>query len=104
MLILSDRHPDSYHSCYTLTGLSTIQHYHYYTEQQQLIGGSFGSSFSWESVPAKVVIDADDGVGGQIHGRDIISKCDRLVAFHPLYTIPHKNAEALRKWCEERPV
>jgi protein farnesyltransferase subunit beta len=97
-----DRHPDSYHSCYTLTGLSTIQYYHYQTEQEPTssrIGGIFASSFSWKSVPAKITIDENDK-----NSRGIIDKCDRLAAFHPIYTIPHKNAEALRRWCEERPI
>ncbi|KAF3393102.1 Protein farnesyltransferase subunit beta [Talaromyces pinophilus] len=96
------KHPDSYHSCYTLTGLSTIQYYHYQTEQEPTssrLGGIFASSFSWKSIPANITADENEA-----NSRDIIDNCDRLVAFHPIYTIPHKNAEALRRWCEERPI
>lgn len=50
-------------------------------------------------MPAKITTDENEA-----NGRDIIDKFDRLVAFHPIYTIPHKNAEALRRWCEERPI
>ncbi|OKL59978.1 hypothetical protein UA08_04797 [Talaromyces atroroseus] len=96
--------PDSYHSCYTLSGLSTIQYYHYHTEQEPIssrIGGIFASSFSWKFVPVKV---GTDDHNDDKESKDIIDRSDRLVAFHPLYTIPHRNAEALRRWCEERPI
>ncbi|QKX55641.1 uncharacterized protein TRUGW13939_02738 [Talaromyces rugulosus] len=94
------KQPDSYHTCYTLTGLSGLQHQHYYTETTQsqsntISGGVFSSAFCWKSVPS---IDAGS------EGRDIFDDGDRLASFHPLYTIPHKNAEALRRWCEERPI
>jgi protein farnesyltransferase subunit beta len=85
------RSPDSYHTCYVLTGLSATQHHHYRTTTSIVSSGIFASAFSWQSSP--------------VRGEDnVYDKADRLVAFHPLYVIPHQAAANMRLWCEACPV
>ncbi|KAF5856075.1 CAAX farnesyltransferase (FTase) subunit beta [Aspergillus alliaceus] len=87
------KHPDSYHTCYTLTGLSTAQYHHYHTNASASSRGDYSSAFSWKFLP---VTTSED------HGSDIsvFDEKDRLTALHPLYVIPHQAAENMRIWCE----
>ncbi|RDW81063.1 CAAX farnesyltransferase subunit beta RAM1 [Aspergillus mulundensis] len=91
------KHPDSYHTCYTLTGLSSVQHYHYHTNSSAVLDGQFSSAFSWKYRPAR---DSDD----KISDINVFDEKDRLKAFHPLYVIPHEAAESMRIWCAQKPL
>lgn len=89
---VTDRHtrsPDSYHTCYVLTGLSETQHHHYRTDVSASSSEAFASAFSWKSSP--------------IREDNVFEKNDRLAAFHPLYVIPHQAAEKMRLWYESEP-
>lgn len=81
---------DSYHSCYVLAGLSATQNHHYRTDSS-IVPDGFSSAFSWKSSPIK---SADN----------VFSKGDRLAPLHPLYLIPHKDAERMRLWSQDHPL
>ncbi|KAJ5669405.1 hypothetical protein N7462_010475 [Penicillium macrosclerotiorum] len=84
------KHPDSYHTCYVLAGLSATQHHHYRTDSSAVASEAFASAFSWKSTPNRA--------------KDIVyERSDRLAAFHPIYVIPHQSAETMRLWYEARP-
>lgn len=89
---------DSYHTCYTLTGLSMAQYRHYYTDVSVSAKGEFHSAFSWKSLPIKTapVENASDV--------NVFDESDRLTAFHPIYVIPHRAAEEMRRWFENKPL
>ncbi|KAL2861378.1 terpenoid cyclases/protein prenyltransferase alpha-alpha toroid [Aspergillus pseudodeflectus] len=91
------KHPDSYHTCYTLTGLSSVQYRHYHTDVSATSKAEFSAAFSWKYVPVR---------NPEGHGTDVnvFDENDRLAAFHPLYVIPHNSAERMRLWCENRPL
>lgn len=89
------RHPDSYHTCYALTGLSTVQYYHYCTDSSVSSKDDFSSAFSWKHDPNF----ASDGQGSDI---GVFTENDRLVPFHPIFVIPHKSAEDIRVWFENQ--
>ncbi|KAL4952057.1 terpenoid cyclases/protein prenyltransferase alpha-alpha toroid [Aspergillus filifer] len=91
------KHPDAYHTCYTLTGLSSVQHDHYHTNSSATSDKQFASAFSWKSRPAQ---ESEDHVSDV----NVFDQNDRLTAFHPLYLIPHKAAESMRVWCEQKPL
>ncbi|KAF9890181.1 CAAX farnesyltransferase (FTase) subunit beta [Aspergillus nanangensis] len=88
------KHVDSYHTCYTLTGLSSAQYSHYYTDTSVSSGEEFASAFSWRCHPTTT---EEEGV-------NVFSEGDRLAAFHPIYVIPHKAAESMRLWFENEPL
>lgn len=88
----NERYPDAYHTCYTLLGLSTVQYRHYHTDSSAASGENFTSAFSWKSSP---IIDKDDTE------TNVFDEEDRLTAFHPMYAIPHKAAEDMRRWYEK---
>ncbi|KAL2832811.1 terpenoid cyclases/protein prenyltransferase alpha-alpha toroid [Aspergillus pseudoustus] len=91
------KHPDSYHTCYTLTGLSSVQYYHYHTDVSATSNADFSSAFSWEYYPVR-------NSNGRETDINVFDENDRLAAVHPLYVIPHKSAESMRLWCENRPL
>ncbi|RMD44458.1 hypothetical protein DV735_g611, partial [Chaetothyriales sp. CBS 134920] len=72
--------PDSYHTCYTLTGLSNTEHFHYYGDGE--IESQFASAFSWQAVKANSlrVDHFEDGTD--------------LPPLHPVFVIPHACVSA----------
>ncbi|KAL3475651.1 terpenoid cyclases/protein prenyltransferase alpha-alpha toroid [Aspergillus californicus] len=88
------KHPDSYHTCYTLTGLSTVQNHHYRADSSATSSELFAPAFSWTHRPARTSDDQSDA--------NVFDESDRLTALHPLYVIPHKTVEDIRLWCEEK--
>lgn len=94
---MATRHPDSYHTCYTLTGLSSTQYYHYHTTSSVSSDEGFGSAYSWKCTPIPA---SDDSSSDQ----NVFDEKDRLKAFHPIFVVPHAAAENLRVWCEHRPL
>ncbi|KAL1969552.1 hypothetical protein VTN77DRAFT_8990 [Rasamsonia byssochlamydoides] len=91
------KHPDSYHTCYTLTGLSNLQYHHYHTGDGSPFSGIFASAFSWKTAPILSSPDAEADA-------NVFEEDDRLTPFHPLYSIPHQAAENMRRWCEDRRI
>ncbi|EEP75738.1 hypothetical protein UREG_00585 [Uncinocarpus reesii 1704] len=88
---------DSYHSCYTLAGLSNTQNYHFDTATGPVARGPFSSAFSWSHIPITSPTDVEpDGV--------LFHERDRLNVTHPLFVIPHSAAEAMRSWYESNPI
>ncbi|GAQ38130.1 CAAX farnesyltransferase (FTase) subunit beta [Aspergillus tubingensis] len=91
------KHPDSYHTCYALTGLSSAQYHHYHTTSSISSDEGFGSAYSWKCTP----IPASDDTSSD---QNVFDEKDRLKAFHPIFVVPHAAAENLRVWCEQRPI
>jgi len=94
LTITKKRHPDSYHTCYTLAGLSALQYHHFHTDST---GGIFASAFSWRYVPISSTSELEPDV-------NVFDERDRLRAFHPLYVIPHEAAENMHAWYERQPM
>ncbi|KAI9931287.1 hypothetical protein ASPWEDRAFT_47477 [Aspergillus wentii DTO 134E9] len=91
------KHPDSYHTCYTLTGLSTTQHHHYHTDTSTTSKETFASAFSWKYSPIPATDDNESDAS-------VFDEKDRVTAIHPLFVIPHKAAEDIRAWFEKKPL
>ncbi|KAI1933137.1 CAAX farnesyltransferase (FTase) subunit beta [Ophidiomyces ophidiicola] len=87
---------DSYHTCYTLAGLSSTQNYHFDTAAGPTERDPFSSAFSWSHAPLTSRTDIEpDGV--------VLHERDRLAVLHPLFAIPHSAAEGMRSWYDARP-
>jgi protein farnesyltransferase subunit beta len=86
------RNPDSYHTCYTLSGISTTEHHHGYQTPQHL--GQFASAFSWWAV--KKTQHEDSGIAPFEDGTEI-------EAMHPIYAIPHAAVDEIRTWSLSQP-
>jgi protein farnesyltransferase subunit beta len=89
------KRPDAYHTCYTLAGVSTTEHYHYYSQPQ--MNGQFTSALTWKvkrneerrrSRPQQGAVATDD---------DFKTDCG-LKAVHPVFVIPHDAVTNMRKW------
>ncbi|RMZ82773.1 hypothetical protein DV738_g1494, partial [Chaetothyriales sp. CBS 135597] len=74
--------PDSYHTCYTLTGLSNTEHFHYYREGE--IESQFASAFSWQAVKSSTL------------SMDRFEDGTDLPPLHPVFVIPHACALDIR--------
>lgn len=112
--------PDSYHTCYTLAGLSTGEHYHYYTSESASAhdpkkdGARFNSAFSWKSVSHEQreksttyanQVEHDDNASGKPVSpldRHFDSGC-RLNAVHPIFGIPYHSVAQIREWSLTQP-
>lgn len=88
------RHPDSYHTCYTLAGLSSLQYIHYYTETSAATS-HFASAFAW-------ACREKSSEGGDFLEENVYDESDRLRSLHPVYTIPHEAVVNLRTWAEKQ--
>lgn len=89
LLLLSHltRNPDTYHSCYALAGLSSVQHYNYFTEVQGREEATpLDFAFRWASSPH--IPQAK----GEEQDRTFDKK-DRVLPIHPIYVIPWANVE-----------
>ncbi|EEH45460.2 uncharacterized protein PADG_01610 [Paracoccidioides brasiliensis Pb18] len=93
------KHPDSYHTCYILAGLSTVQHDHFITGAASVATANnpFPSAFSWSHAPVTPSVEQDQWA-------IVFDEEDRLEAVHPLFVIPHRAAKNMREWCEKNPV
>ena len=94
VLTNSCRRPDSYHTCYNLSGLSVVEHSHSYGAGDQ--EDPFASAFSWEDSEATVASEGDPA-------RPFDTGAD-IKAIHPVYVIPHQAAHAMREWALSRPL
>jgi protein farnesyltransferase subunit beta len=94
MLTRISRRPDSYHSCYTLCGVSLVEHLHSYG---QVTGSEpFASAFSWEASEARIPSEGDPS--------EIFNAGAGLKAVHPVYAIPHHAVHNMRAWSVSRPL
>ena len=91
---MNHRRPDSYHTCYTLCGLSTVQHAHTYAS----VYGErpFDSAFTWECSNAQL---ASEGDVSRVFETGI-----QISEIHPIYIIPHEAAAAIRQWFLKKPL
>lgn len=93
MLNRDSRRADSYHTCYTLAGLSSVQHVHYYLGEDAS-GSNLAPPFRWRCLPlSDLPSSSADGVFDQQ---------DTLQPFHPVFVIPHEAAQSLRDWAERQ--
>ncbi|EER24306.1 protein farnesyltransferase beta subunit, putative [Coccidioides posadasii C735 delta SOWgp] len=91
------KHADSYHTCYTLAGLSNTQNYHFETATGSIARGPFSSAFSWSHIPLTSKTDIEpDGI--------VFHERDRLKVIHPLFVVPHSAAEGMKSWYESNQV
>ncbi|KAI9876551.1 MAG: CAAX farnesyltransferase (FTase) subunit beta [Pleopsidium flavum] len=90
------RHPDSYHSCYILAGLSSAQHYYCLSDQDRTESpGPLSSAFQWtHSETRRDPSDEEEAL--------ICDEDDRLKVLHPIYVIPWGVAEKTRAWYDAK--
>lgn len=93
VLIKYHRRPDSYHTCYTLVGVSIVEHAHSYGATHD--SDPFASAFTWETSKAQEPSEGDPATIFEV-GADV-------KAIHPVYVIPHQAAHAMREWALSRP-
>ncbi|KIX00949.1 uncharacterized protein Z518_10015 [Rhinocladiella mackenziei CBS 650.93] len=88
------KRPDSYHTCYNLSGVSIVEHLHTYGVADSSV--PFASAFSWEASKAQIPSEGDPAAtfDAGAHTR----------AIHPVYVIPHQAAHAMREWALSRPL
>ncbi|OAL72016.1 hypothetical protein A7D00_4048 [Trichophyton violaceum] len=89
------KHVDSHHTCYTLAGLSSVQHKHVNTINAS--SGSLEAAFGWKSSPLSINNDA-------AAADTVYEARDRLAALHPLFVIPHAAVDAIHSWCRANPI
>ena len=85
------RHPDAYHSCYTLAGLSLTQHrscFETTTDSSQI---PVESAFRWRHVDWKTG-------GGWTEGLHMFEEDDIVRPVHPIFVIPFDVVERTRTW------
>jgi protein farnesyltransferase subunit beta len=94
--------PDSYHTCYTLAGLSSVQHLHYHIGQNGTDSTS-PTAFQWRSVPLSDPAGGSTGEKARRgEGNGSSGRTAQLEPFHPLFVIAHQAAQKMRDWSEEQ--
>ncbi len=88
------RRPDSYHTCYTLAGLSSVQYSHYYSASAAM-PRQFAPAFAWAC--REIISTNEDDPD-----RNVFDEDDRLQPLHPVYVIPHQAASNMQAWAEEQ--
>jgi len=88
------RRPDSYHTCYTLTGVSNVEHSHTYGPVE--VSEPFASAFTWEASKAQIPSESNPTVTFDT-GADVR-------AMNPVYAIPHTAALSIRAWAVSQPL
>ncbi|CCG83310.1 CaaX farnesyltransferase beta subunit Ram1 [Taphrina deformans PYCC 5710] len=78
-----EKHPDYYHTCYCLAGLSAAQYHYTYDVSQQQDSSLGWHSFCWKCSDISLTSANEE---------------DRVASIHPLYAIPWGKAEKLRAW------
>ena len=95
--LITLRYPDAYHSCYTLAGLSSAQHYMQYTSSGSNINSQEASLTTQSWAPYGLAPAEDNGREG-----DVSDSEDRLTPIHPIYVIPFTAVERCNDWCAKR--
>ncbi|KAH0845608.1 Protein farnesyltransferase subunit beta [Fonsecaea pedrosoi] len=88
------RRPDSYHTCYNLSGLSIVEHTHSYRTSHS--DDPFGPAFSWQFWEAQVPSESDSS--------KVFEAGTGVKPIHPVFVIPHESAKAMREWSLARPL
>jgi protein farnesyltransferase subunit beta len=88
------RPADSYHSCYALSGLSSVQHYLSPSSSFDK-SAVLSSAFHWE---ASKVIPTPNGKAEDT----VFGEGDRVRLIHPVYVLPWGVAETTRAWFNGR--
>ena len=91
------RLPDWYHTCYVLAGLSSAQHYYYFSQKGSFDASvALSSAFHWE---ASEIIPTPDGRAEDT----VFDEKDRVRLIHPVYVLPWGVAESARTWFNSQP-
>jgi protein farnesyltransferase subunit beta len=104
------RHPDAYHTCYNMAGLSACQNYYQYQPSSRNTSNKFSdlsisdvkpyppltAAFHWKAQKTPF--------NGRKQGGRIFYETDRAGLINPVYVIPAGAAERARQWYEERPL
>jgi len=85
--LTTDRRPDAYHSCYTLAGLSSVQHIHYYNDVSHA-----GEAYPLDSAP-RWVSGEQVAQDVQTEREEVYDPEDKLMPMHPIYVIPWAAVE-----------
>ena len=83
--------PDGYHSCYALTGLSSIQHRQYFNAKLPPGEHPLESAFRWES-------SRDSLDERKVGGSSLFDVEDLLEPIHPVFVIPFDAIDRARVW------
>lgn len=96
MLIPINRHPDSYHSCYVLAGLSSAQHCYYFQKfDPDELAAPLSSAFHWACSQTTQGSDCDEQPA-------VFDTEDQVNLIHPIFVIPWGAAERTRAWYEAK--
>lgn len=90
------KHPDAYHTCYNIAGLSAAQHrYVYDPEVNRSLGKSqLGAPFHWKT----------EGIfESQAAGDRVWEEGDVVKSVHPVFVIPYMSVYETRKHFEDNP-
>ncbi|KAL9126442.1 MAG: hypothetical protein Q9217_004513 [Psora testacea] len=86
-------HPDAYHSCYTLAGLSSAQYSNFFDHGAKLVSTyPLDFAFRWKSTLRSFRGQAD-------RREDLYDAEDALRSIHPLYVIPWTAVEQTHSYC-----
>ncbi|KAI9814630.1 MAG: CAAX farnesyltransferase (FTase) subunit beta [Pycnora praestabilis] len=90
------KHPDPYHSCYVLAGLSSAQHAYYYAE--------FDHSQSSAALPSALHWAYSNTILSSMGEEEehVCEEDDRVNVIHPIYVLPWSVAERSRAWYESK--
>ncbi|OCK80379.1 terpenoid cyclases/Protein prenyltransferase [Lepidopterella palustris CBS 459.81] len=88
------KHPDAYHTCYNLAGLSAAQHHYVYLPERNtgLDEGPLAAAFKWDV--------ADGGVGEE--DKRVWDEEDEVRVVHPVFVVPWGQAEKCRGYFERK--
>ena len=88
---------DSYHTNYTLSGLSSIQYQHYYVSPNNL-AEKFAPGFNWRV--GRLLNDPDPEAEQPIWTDEGGYESMVVEPLHPVYVISHAAVDSMRKWAE----
>ena len=91
------RHPDPYHSCYVLAGLSLAQHRSRFERSAEAGQSPVDSAFRWRHVERTT------------RGRDakvpqMFEEDDMVQPVHPIFVVPFDVVERTRAWFDGNSV
>lgn len=86
------KHPDAYHTCYNLAGLSAAQHKYVYDENvnKDLGAGDLGAPFHWKT----------EGVYAGEEDSEVWDSEDVIRTVHPVFIIPYMSVYECRRYFE----
>ena len=87
---------DAYHSCYTLAGLSSAQHFTCFVDSKEI-----EQSFPHSSALLWTYSDHIPFTSG-VSEEEIFDPEDRVKPIHPIYVIPWTAVEQTHSWAQQR--